>query len=59
MEELAEYALADLIFEDRCQSKAISVGALIQKQTEMRFSYLPHVIEGRKNALNCKSRRNT
>jgi hypothetical protein len=58
VEELAEYALADLIFEDRW-SKAISVGALIQKQTEMRFSYLPHVIEGRENALNCKSRRNT
>jgi len=58
VEELAEYALADSIFEDRWL-KATSIGALIQKQTEMRFSYLPHVIEGRENALNCKSRRNT
>lgn len=58
VEGLAGCALVDLIFEDR-RLKALLIRALIQKQTEMRFSYLPHVIEGRENALNCKGRRNT
>jgi hypothetical protein len=46
-----------LVSEDRL--KALSIPALIQKQTKIRFSYLPHVIEGGENALDCKGRRNT